>query len=486
MGRASGRCYLAYEMKHPARTTSTHLEATIAELAPGGDGVALAAVGGERRAIFVRGVTVGDRVRLAVDLERRPARGRVLELLEPGADRVEPACAYVERCGGCDWMHVAAGAQVRAHVAHVRAALPEAWRTHPIVAHDAPAGLGYRTRARLHVRASGGRAIVGMHEVTTHEPVEVDVCAVLHPDLERARRILSPLLEGAHGRGEAQIALGALEGSGPRRAVLELRWSGPLAAACFGRIEQAIAAGALGGARVFYGEATRPAVIGDPTPWMRAADGAPLRLAPGGFGQTSDEGNARLAARVAELARDAMTVPDGGARSGPMRITELYAGAGNLTVLLAGARARARESVDLVAVESSREGCDAARANLAARGLEARVVEADAASHPFPSGTQLVVLDPPRSGARDVATRLAASTVKHVIYVSCDAQTLGRDLAILAGLGGGSGATSAPRFVPRAVETFEMFPQTSHVETVVHLQRAPRSPQAQARGGEVG
>jgi 23S rRNA (uracil1939-C5)-methyltransferase len=429
-------------MKRRAKSAPVSLEATITELAPGGDGIALATLGGERRAVFVRGAVTGDRIRVEVDASTRPARGRVLELLEAGPARAEPACPYVDRCGGCDWMHVRLDAQRAAHLDHVRAALPRPFREHAIASHAAPAPLGYRTRARLHVRASGGRAIVGMNEARSNDPQEVDACVALAPDLERARLRLAALLEGAHGRGEAQIALGALEA--PRLAVLELRWSGPLPAATFARIEAAVAARDwLQGARVFYGEATKPAVIGDPTPWMRGADGAPLRLPPGGFGQPSDEGNALLAKRVAALA-----APD-------LRITELYAGAGNLTVLLAP---RARE---LVAIESSREACDAARANLTARGLHARVVEADAAAHTIATSAQLVVLDPPRKGARDVAARLGASSaLKAIIYVSCDAQTLGRDLALLA-----------PAFAPKTIETFELFPQTSHVETVVLLER---------------
>ena len=55
-------------MPRPAPTKALELETTITELAPGGDGVAVAEIGGERRAIFVRGVTLGDRVALAVDL----------------------------------------------------------------------------------------------------------------------------------------------------------------------------------------------------------------------------------------------------------------------------------------------------------------------------------------------------------------------------------------------------------------------------------
>ncbi len=435
----------------PPGSPLTALHATITQLAPGGDGVTIAEIAGERRAVFVRGVATGDRVHLEVDLSRRPARGRVVELLEPGADRVASACAWVDRCGGCDWMQVSLDAQRHAHVAHVRAALPEAWRGVEIATHVASPALGYRVRARLHVRASGGRAIVGMNASSTRDPVEVDTCVVLSPEIEAARRSLSPLLEGAHGRGDAQIAMG-LAKDGTARPVLELEWSGALAAACYARLERAVTAGEWAGARVVGGEASRPAVIGDPTPWMTGADGAPLRLAAGGFGQASEATNAVLARRVADLA--SAMIPADAATTPPHRVVELYAGAGNLTVMLARAR------VDLTAVESSREACDAARANVTARGLAAKVVEADAATYAWSPATRLLVLDPPRTGARAVAEAIARAPVRNVIYVSCDAQTLGRDLAPLADL-----------YSPIAVETFEMFPNTSHVETIVALER---------------
>jgi 23S rRNA (uracil1939-C5)-methyltransferase len=433
-----------------AAGATAELDATIGELSPGGDGVAVVALAGERRAVFVRGVACGDRVRLAVDASRRPARGRVLALVEAGPDHVAPPCAWADVCGGCDWMHVSGAGQRAAHEAHVRAALPQDWRDAITVGfHAAPSPLGYRTRARVHARASGGRAVVGMNEARTRDPVEVERCAVLHPDLESARARIAPLLEGAHGRGEAQLALGAL-GRSPRPAVIDLHWSGVLSAACFARLERGVADGWLAGARVTAGETRVPAKIGDPTPWIPGGDGAPLRLASGGFGQASDEGNALLARRVGELARVAVAGKEGA------RAVELYAGAGNLSVVFAPVVA------ELVTVESGRDSCGAARANLEARGLAARVrvVEADAASFAIPARTHLVVLDPPRAGARDVAARLAASSAKHVLYVSCDTQTLARDLSLLA-----------PSFAPRAVEAFELFPQTSHVETVVHLER---------------
>jgi 23S rRNA (uracil1939-C5)-methyltransferase len=414
--------------------------AEITELAPGGDGVTHVAIDGERRAVFVPGACPGDRAVLEVDASRRPARARVLDLLVRGEGRTDPPCPHVARCGGCDWMHLTIDAQRAAHASIVRAAIARSLGEVEVVTHAPAARLSYRTRARVHIRASGGRAIVGMHGPKSHEPAEVDACVVLDPALERARVALAPLLEGAHGRGEASLALGPLET--PRRPVLDLAWSGALRAEIFARLERATLS-EWAGARVFAGDVNRPAVIGDPVPWMCGADGRPLRLAPGGFAQASEAENARLARRVADVVEE----------TGAKRVLELFAGAGNLSVLLAPER-------DLVTVESERDACDAARANLAARDLKARVVEADAEAYSVPHALDLVVLDPPRSGARRACEAIAARAPKHVLYVSCDPQTLGRDLAAFA-----------PRYGVRAAETFEMFPGTSHVETVVLLQK---------------
>lgn len=421
--------------------SSRRLEATVGELSPGGDGVAICAIDGERRAVFVPGVALGERIRVEADLSRRPARGRLLEVLEPSAERVAPPCPQADRCGGCDWMHLSPAEQARAHAAIVASVLPRAWSDVEVVAHPAPETSRYRTRARVHVEARRGRVIAGMHGRRSREPVDVDACLVLSEPLDDARRMLAALLEGARGRGEAQLALG--RPGAPRRAVVDLRWSGDLPAAVFGRVERAVDGGALAGMRIFAGDVKVPATIGDPTPWIEGADGEPLRLPPGGFSQATEEGNRRLARRAAELA-DALSA------RGPA--LELFAGAGNLTVLLARGR-------DVTAVEIGREAADAARANLLARGLSAKVVTADAGQHPIPKDVRLVVLDPPRIGAKDVARALAARPAPAIVYVSCDPPTLGRDLEALSGAG----------YTPLAVETFEMFPHTSHVETICAL-----------------
>ncbi len=431
-------------MKAPRRArlpASRPFTLRIDDLAPGGDGVGHIEIDGVRRAVFVAAAAVGDRVSVEVDVRSRPARGRRLELLEAGPGRVAAPCPTVDECGACDWMHLADAAQRTAREDHLRRALPAALRDHPITVHAAGPPLGYRTRARLHVRASGGRAIVGPHRPGSQHVVDLTYCVVLDPALEPSIRLLAELIEAASGTGEASVALGR-----DRKPVLDLRWSGRLPAVFYARLEEAVTLGTWAGASVHAGEVARPAVVGDPTPWTVGADGAPLALAPGGFAQASDASNLGLGRRVLDLAR-ALAPADG-------TVVELHAGSGNFTVLLA------REFARVTAIEANELACAAARQNLEARGLAAKVTCADAEAFAIPRRAELVVLDPPRRGARQACAAIAEASAKAVLYVSCDPPTLGRDLDVLAA-----------RYEPVAIESFGMFPGTSHAEAVVALRR---------------
>lgn len=421
------------------------LDLRIDAMSSSGDGVSITTIAGERRAVFLRGSAPGDLVRAEVDPKPRPARGKILAVLEPSAARATPPCAYVHRCGGCDWMFLAPADQEREHARTVGRLLGTDSIDVDVKSHAAPRSLEYRTRARVHVEAKRGRVSVGMFARESHDPAEVDRCIVLDPAVDRARSEIATWLAGSSGRGEVRIAL-AHPAESPRRAVLDIHHRGEIAAAVFGRLERAVAEGRIAGVRIFAGDVKKPAVIGDPTPWVAGADGSPLRLAPGGFSQATEEGNLALARRVEELVRELPPGP----------CFELFAGAGNLTVLLACAR-------EVTAVEQDADACAAARQNLTARALEAKVVCADANTFALPKNARLVVLDPPREGARAVAMELAARArlgrAPAVVYVACDPPTLARDVRLMTDAG----------YRLETVDTFEMFPHTSHVETIVSL-----------------
>lgn len=436
-------------MTRPARprgrndkhTRGKTLRLTIGSLAPGGDGVAHVEIGGARRAVFVPLSAPGDVLDADVDLTTTPARGSIRRLLEPSVQRAEPPCPSFFRCGGCALMHLTPEARANARTqlvleTVVRALAPLSVE---VTHHAAPAELGYRTRARLSI--VGGRPpVVGFHQKRSKHVAALDACIVLDPRLAPALTLVRDALSGAHGSGEASVSLGA---SG--LPVVALTWEGELPPEAFARFDAQRASGAIAGARIQLAGARAPATIGDTSVSTTGADGEPLELAALGFAQANPAVSRALGACVAELARTA-----------GRRVLELHAGAGNLTVALA------RGAAAYVAVESDGDATELLRKNLARRGIRGvRIVTADAERVTVERDVDLVVLDPPRTGARGAATAIAASRAREVIYVSCDPATLARDARVLVGAG----------FAPVALHAFDMFPQTAHVESVLHLRR---------------
>jgi 23S rRNA (uracil1939-C5)-methyltransferase len=422
----------------------TRLEIT--SLAAGGDGVAHVDRPEGRRAVFVAGSAPGDVIDAEVDFAQRPARGGVFRVVQPSPVRVQPPCPLAGSCGGCDLMHISVEAQRDAHRSIVASALEHALHrvdgtaTSPdVVVHPASASVGYRTRARLAIRARGASAVVGYRRAGRRFLQDVDSCAVLDPRLDRALSELRRLFEGETGDGEASLALGE-----EARPVVDLAWIGDLSARFFAGVSRSVESRALAGAEVWLPGASRPARFGDPHAVTTAADGEPLRVPSGAFAQAHPAVNVALGARVL-----AAVEPDG------RPIVELFAGSGNLTVLLA------RHATSLTAVESDGRAVEAAHGNLRNRGLSARILKADADTFEWPANARTIVLDPPRGGAEGASRKLAGSRVRRIAYISCDPSTLARDISLIAAGG----------YRPFLVETFEMFPHTSHVETLVALDK---------------
>ena len=420
----------------------------IESIAAGGAGVARLASGA---AVFVPRTAPGELVEAEILTTRSPATARALRVIEPSADRVAPPCPYVEACGGCDLMHLASPAQELAHVDVVRSAIAHALHgaaLPEVRVHAAPIALAYRTRARLYMKGDRRGVIrVGYRAQGSHDLTPIDACAVLHPSIATLVGDLAEVLAGASGDGDAQIARGRAG-----LPVASIAWRGELPSAAWAALDARITRGSWAGARVALAGAGEPATFGDPRPVIEGADGAPIAIAAGGFAQPSDDGAAMLAQRVDELSRIE-------AKPRPRHVVELFAGSGTLSVLLANG------SASFAAVEIDEAARAAARENLRARGLDAKVVAADADTYAIPKGASVVILDPPRSGAPGAAKAIAASSARVVVYVACDPATLARDLAIMT-------TATKGRLAITHVETFELFPQTSHVETVVRLERA--------------
>lgn len=399
-------------------------------MAAGGDAVGRDANG---RAVFVAGAAPGELVQVRLrETHARWARGELVAVTRASPARVEPPCPlFASRaCGGCQWQHVDDATQ-QAQKHHIvagalRKLVAAGMVLRPLLAPVPPYRWRRRARFSVHLDGSGladiygPRAVIGFHEPRGHDVCDVPVCPQLEPALEA---VLVAIRAGnvVEGDGEVHAVVG--EGGGAH-VVIDAPCDARAAAALVGQ------AGIAGVA------------------WRDGADGVPaIEVEPGvfvrgdGFAQASRAGNDALRA----LVREAMAV-----RAGE-RVLELYAGGGNFTRDLRAAGA------SVLATDEHEPAGAAAGASFIAglahdvvRGLVARRERFDA-----------VLLDPPRTGAKDVVAQLAALEPQRVVYVSCDPATFARDAEHLANGG----------LVPRWAQALDLMPQTSHVELAAVFER---------------
>jgi 23S rRNA (uracil1939-C5)-methyltransferase len=415
------------------------VEGRVRDVVPSGDAV----VETDRGIVFVRGGLRDERLLIELHPKpQKPARGRVVAVLSPAPERVQPACPYTLRCGGCPFMHASLAQQRALKLGFLREALRRAGLdpAFPIAEPLAQEVLAYRRRARLSFQVARGARKLGYRRERSHELADVERCVVLHPALEAAlASAREALLPGLTGEGELLLAQGQAG-----RPVLVLHCQTAQAPALYAACERLVSAGQLAGLALYAAGATQPARFGDPSEWSLDAKDLPLQGSTGGFSQAHAEINRHLVERVLERAEPA-----------GKKLLELYAGHGNFTVALAA------EAAAYTAVEQDAAAVSALRANLSARGLAAKVVQADALGYAIPSGLDVTLLDPPRLGAPGLLASLGQRKLRRIVYVACDPQTLGRDLSELLGKG----------YHASWVEAFEMFPQTADLETLVVLER---------------
>ena len=427
------------------------LDARIIDLTHDGQGVADL---GERR-VFVPGALPGEKVRLAPRRRRRQYHeADLIEILEPSAARVEPPCEYFGRCGGCAVQHLSYEAQIPFKQTTVQEALsriagvePEAW-LEPILGPQ----WHYRRRARLGVRFVKGkdRVLVGFKERATRYVTDMASCRVLVEPLDMLPGDLGEVI----GRTTLQQRLPQAElaaGEDARAAVLRVL-DDPTAAdlelfADLGRrcdVDVYLQRGGPGTIR-----ALDPEGVGQLAYSLPDFD-VTLHFAPTDFLQVNAEVNAALVAQTLRLLEV----------QGTDRVLDLYCGLGNFSLPLA------RYASQVLGVEG--EGGLVARAagNARLNGIDNASFVAGDLSQPewsfMREAWDLVVLDPPRSGAQTVVSQMARMAPRRIAYVSCHPATLARDTKELV-------ETQGYRLIAAGIA--DMFPHTHHVEAMALFER---------------
>lgn len=425
-------------------------EVTIERLAVGGEGVGHLANG---KVVFVPHSAPGDElsVRLVEEKERF-SRGEIVTMRRAASSRVEPICPVADRCGGCQWQHIDYTTQLHAKeqlVDHAFAKIVGAGQIEEII--PSPAILGYRHRVRLRFEANSTRTVIGYFKRATHELVPIDECPIASETISTAIPHLRAICQSAvRGQGLLDVTS---DRDGNVVLLIELDWG----LVQHDRLSRAISETSwLCGVAV--SEPNRPQwSVGQTvlSAVMAVVEGAPaLCWEAGGFIQSNLPANQRLVRAVVSSLR-----PYLGADT---VLVEGFAGIGNFTVHLAPLVRR------LVALEYDDAAVSRLHHNLDTYRT-ASAVKADVAGwfKNLGQAPDVVLIDPPRGGAKRLIPHLVRLRPAVICYVSCDLNTLARDVLSLI-----DGDYQVQRLIP-----VDMFPLTHHVELVALLTlRTPELP----------
>jgi 23S rRNA (uracil1939-C5)-methyltransferase len=437
------------------------LELTVDSLAFGGAGVARL----NGYVVFVAGGIPGDRVRAEVQKSKRAyAEARAFEILEPGADRIEPRANHP----GAPWQVLSYERQLEVKHAQVGDALRrigrlEEFELEPIV----PAVETWRYRNKLEYSFGtdpDGRLVCGFHAPGRWEEiVELTDCLLASEPANLAReRVVAWCRAGGlaafdrrthegflrnlvvrEGRrtGELQVRLVTSPGELDREGLVAA--AGPVSGLLWTQTDSVAETTQEGETELLVGSEHLEEEIG----------GMRVRIAPNAFFQTNTE----MAERLYGLAIDY------GAPAGTERVYDLYCGIGTIGLLMAP---RVAEVWGLELIEEAIADAIAnARLNeidntrffagdvrLALRELVQEAGRPDT-----------VVVDPPRSGlSQKVVRRIIEAAPRRIVYVSCNPTTLAPNAAQLVEAG----------YRLRRVRPVDMFPQTPHIECVALLERS--------------
>jgi 23S rRNA (uracil1939-C5)-methyltransferase len=416
------------------------------------------------KVVFVRGALTGEAVTARV-VRRKPkydvAEVDTIERASP--QRVVPRCPNFGICGGCSMQHVEPRAQVSLkqrvledtlwHIGKVRAETMLA----PIVG---PA-YAYRYRARLSVRhvPKKGGVLVGFHERGSSYVADMRECHVLPP---AASALLVPLrelvgalsirdrmpqVELAHGETHIELVLRVLQSPTDADLSLLRQFSERHGVALW------LQPSGPDSIEYLCGPAGDQSTLHYALPEF----GVVMPFRPTDFTQVNHAINATLVSRALSLL-DAQA---------DERVADLFCGLGNFTLPLA------TQAAEVLGIEGSKTLVERACANALANGLELKA--SFRAANLFQITPQVwqslgafdrLLIDPPREGAHALVQALIAPgsiRPRRIVYVSCNPATLARDAAILIHEGG---------LVLRTAGVINMFPHTSHVESIAVFEPA--------------
>jgi 23S rRNA (uracil1939-C5)-methyltransferase len=383
----------------------------------------------DRQAVFVPYALPGERVRVEITDDRgRFAFARVLEVLEPSVDRVEPLCPHFgpSGCGGCQWQHIEYEAQLRLKADVLidqlgRIGGVESARVLPALADRS--GWAYRNRARFHRSSETG---LGFLAAGSEQVIGIDECAILEPRLQDLYSALDLDLPGLRN-----LTLRAGVAAGDQLLLFEMEDDSPPAL----EVDLPVSCALL------RSDGQIVSLIGSDH-ITESVGGHHYRVSGPAFFQANTAQTERLVRVVLEqldLRRHEV-------------VLDAYCGVGLFTAPMA------EQAALVVAIEVNPYAVDDLIENTSGYdNVEMIEGPVEAVLPDLSEAFGAAVVDPPRTGLdRSALDALVVLRPRRIAYVSCDAATLARDAKRLIRAG----------YELQQVQPIDMFPQTFHIECV--------------------
>jgi 23S rRNA (uracil1939-C5)-methyltransferase len=432
-----------------AKVDLTVYEAEIVELSHEGRGIAKV----EGKTTFIHGALPGERVKYQI-IEKKRAYdvAKVVEVISASPDRIEPICPHFELCGGCSLQHVSLKQQValketglKEQFQHFARVEPDEWLS-PIESQTE----GYRHKARLSVRHvfKKEKVLIGFRErFCGRFIVDMDDCKILHPQVATNLPNLEALvesLEKSESIAQIEVAIG------DQQAALIFRNLEPLSE----QDEQRLKSFAESKSFTIYLQPKGPDSVyklypeGEIQKLNYRLDDFDLSLEfePTDFTQVNPYINRKMVRKAIDLL----------SLSGDETVLDLFCGLGNFSLAIA------RHAKKIIGVEGSELMVKRARENATLNNISNAEFHAFDLTEDFTKATwnqsiDKLLIDPPRSGAKEIVSQIEKLSPNTIVYVACSPSTLARDAGILV-------HEKGYRLVKAGV--LDMFPHTSHIESI--------------------
>ncbi len=439
------------------------VEVTITDLSDSGDGVGRF----NQRVVFVPDTVTGDRaiVRL-LRVKPQYAQGRVHELIEPSPHRVRPSCIVADKCGGCQWQHVAYDYQLEAKRNQIVQALERIGgfsepSVNPVLTRES---LAYRNKSTYPIaRSQTGTIQAGYYQKGSHHLVNLNQCPIQD---ERLNPLLAEIKQDIYDRKwsiyDEKLHRGKVRHLSLRigRRTGEILLTLVSTDANLVDLEEQVEQWMnrypnLVGVFINVNSDRTNAIFGKETQCVAGRSyleetfgGLTFQIRPDTFFQVyTEQAEALLGTIVEELDLQGTEV-----------LVDAYCGIGTMTLPLA------KQVKQVIGIEIQAAVIAQAQQNAALNHIENASFELGAVEQVLSNlevQPDIILLDPPRKGCDpQVIECLRQWHPQHIVYVSCNPATLARDLKLLC---------TDEKYQLIRVQPADFFPQTSHVECAVFL-----------------